>query len=331
MEEQRFPKPRAQVQFLPGALPLAAHRSFLQPNWKKGSRCDRTARWLGGEPFSRLLSAALVLGLPTATGAESLSAPRPAASPGLIKHVAQGSFGLPASLAGGHIGGIARGHGREHLCRSRPAPEALRRRLRRQGTYLRSWQAGNGTGGIYRIPLTLGPDGLIYIIPEESVDTVKVFTTAGTLVRQFGAGSHIRVPSDIEVDQSGNVYVTSFPNPAAGIQHDVVTRLNPSGAVTGQWQPLPEAESRAAAPRRSSGDRGRARRLDVGDDRRPEVPVDPSRRQRQAAQDRGTPRSSFPGASRMSSGTSTTPTAGSTSAARSAERTTLTSQTHWQS
>ena len=33
--------------------------------------------------------------------------------------------------------------------------------------------------------------------------------------------------------------MTSFPNPAAGIQHDVVTRLNPSGAVTGQWQPLP--------------------------------------------------------------------------------------------
>jgi DNA-binding beta-propeller fold protein YncE len=182
---------------------------------------------------------ALVLALPTATGAESFSAPRPAASAGLIKHLAQGSFVLPASLAGGHIGGIALDAAGNIYAAVDRLQKPYIVAFDAKGTYLRSWQAGTGTGSIYRIPLTLGPDGLIYIIPEESVDTIKVFTTAGTLVRQFGTGSHIRVPSDIEVDQSGNVYVTSFPNPAAGIQHDVVTRLNPSGAVTGQWQPLP--------------------------------------------------------------------------------------------
>ena len=183
--------------------------------------------------------ATLVLGLPTATGAESVSAPRLAASPTLIMHVAQGSFGLPASFSGGHIGGIAVDAAGNIYAAVDRLQKPYVVAFAANGTYLRSWQAGSGTGGIYRIPLAIGPDGLIYIIPEESVDTIKVFTTAGTLVRQFGTGSHIRVPSDIEVDQSGNVYVTSFSNPAAGIQHDVVTRLNPSGAVTGQWQPLP--------------------------------------------------------------------------------------------
>lgn len=154
-------------------------------------------------------------------------------------HVAQGSFGLPASLSGGHIGGVALDTAGNIYAAVDRLQKPYIVAFDAKGTYLRSWQAGTGTGGIYRIPLTLGPDGLIYIIPEESVDTVKVFTTAGTLVRQFGTGSHIRAPSDIEVDQSGNVYVTSFPNPAAGIQHDVITRLNPSGTVTGQWQPLP--------------------------------------------------------------------------------------------
>jgi hypothetical protein len=186
-----------------------------------------------------LALAALTLALPTATGSVRPSAAPHAASPALIKHVAHGSFGLPPSLAGGHIGGIAL----DAAGNVYAAVDRLQKPyivvFDPNGTYVRSWQPGSGTGGIWRIPLTLGPDGLIYIIPEESVDTVKVFTTAGTLVRQFGAGSHIRVPSDIEVDQSGNVYVTSFSNPAAGIQHDVVTRLNPSGAVTGQWQPFP--------------------------------------------------------------------------------------------
>jgi hypothetical protein len=194
---------------------------------------------VGRRTILAVLLAALVLALPMATGAESFSAPRPAASVGLIKHLAQGSFVLPASLSGGHIGGIALDAAGNIYAAVDRLQKPYIVAFDPNGTYVRSWQAGSGTGGIYRIPLTLGPDGLIYIIPEESVDTVKVFSTAGTLVRQFGTGSHIRAPSDIEVDQSGNVYVTSFPNPAAGIQHDVVTRLNPSGAVTGQWQPLP--------------------------------------------------------------------------------------------
>ena len=288
-------------------------------NWKKGSRCDRTARWLGGEPFWLLLS----------RRSFSVCRPRPGprVSPhldrrrlaGLIKHLAQGSFVLPASLAGGHIGGIAVDTAGNIYAAIDRLQKPYVVAFDANGTYLRSWQAGSGTGGIYRIPLTIGADGLIYIIPEESVDTVKVFTTAGTLVRQFGAGSHIRVPSDIEVDQSGNVYVTSFPNPAAGIQHDVVTRLNPSGAVTGQWQPLPGGGvAGGGSPPKLRGiavEPGGSMWVTTADLK---GPVDPSRRQRQAAQDRGTPRSSFPAASRMSSGTSTTPMAGSTSAARSA-------------
>jgi DNA-binding beta-propeller fold protein YncE len=182
---------------------------------------------------------ALVLVLPAETASARYSTALQAAPPALIKHVVHGSFGLPPSLSGGHIGGLAL----DSAGNIYAAVDRLQKPyivvFDANGVYVRSWQAGGGTGGIYRIPLAIGPDGLIYIIPEESVGTVSVFTTDGTLIRQFGAGSNIRVPSDIEVDPSGNIYVTSFPNPAAGIQHDVVTRLDPSGAVTGQWQPLP--------------------------------------------------------------------------------------------
>ena len=169
-------------------------------------------------------------------------------------HVANGSFGLPAALAGGNIGGIAVDTAGNIYAAVDRLQKPYIVAFDAKGTYLRSWQAGSGTGGIYRIPLAIGPDGLIYIIPEESVDTVKVFTTAGTLVRSFGAGSHILVPSDIEVDQSGNVYVTSFANPAAGIKYPAVTRLSPAGAVTGQWQPLPNGGVAGGDRLRSSGE-----------------------------------------------------------------------------
>ena len=94
---------------------------------------------------------------------------------------------------GGHIGGIAVDAAGNIYAAVDRLQKPYIVAFDANGTYLRSWQAGSGTGGIYRIPLTLGPDGLIYIIPEESVDTVKVFTTAGTLVRQLRNGvSHPR-------------------------------------------------------------------------------------------------------------------------------------------
>jgi hypothetical protein len=155
---------------------------------------------------------------------------------------------LPASFTGGHIGGIAVDSAGNIYAAVDRLQKPYIVAFDAKGNYLRSWLAGSGTGGIYRIPLAIGPDGLIYIIPEESVDTVKVFTTAGTLVRSFGAGSHILVPSDIEVDQSGNVYVTSFANPAAGIKYPIVTRMGPAGVVTGQWQPLPNGGVAGGGP-----------------------------------------------------------------------------------
>src|SRR2546422_1079059 len=131
--------------------------------------------------------AALVLALPTATAPAS-TAHRAASAP-VIMHVAQGSFGLPASFSGGHIGGIAFDAAGNIYAAVDRLQKPYIVAFAPNGTYLRSWQPGAATGSIYRIPLALGPDGLIYIIPEESVDTVKVFTTAGTLVRQFGTGS----------------------------------------------------------------------------------------------------------------------------------------------
>jgi len=180
-----------------------------------------------------------VVALLTAPGHAHSSAPRAASPAAIVKHIATGSFALPAALADGNIGGIAVDAAGNIYAAVDRLQKPYVVAFDANGNYLRSWQAGTGTGGIYRIPLTIGADGLIYIIPEESVGAVKAFTTQGTLVRTFGAGSHILVPSDIEVDQSGNVYVTSFANPAAGIKYPVVTRMNSSGAVTGQWQPLP--------------------------------------------------------------------------------------------
>lgn len=186
-----------------------------------------------------VILSALVLALPTAAGTSGSLAVSKSAPPELLKHVATGRFVLPPAPGGGnaHIGGIAldaAGNLYAAFDRLQTPYIAV---FDPKGTFVRSWQAGDGTGGIYRIPLTLGPDGLIYTVAG-SVNTVKVFTTTGALVRQFGIGS-ISIPSDIEVDQAGNVYVTS---------NDAVTRTSPSGAVTGQWQPLPNGGAPGGGP-----------------------------------------------------------------------------------
>jgi streptogramin lyase len=193
----------------------------------------------GRGPLLTVALGALVLALPTATGGTRPAAVPHGAASDLIKHIAQGSFTLPASLSGGHIGGIALDSAGNVYAAVDKLQEPYIAVFDAKGMFLRSWQAGTGTGGIYRFPLTIGPEGLIYTAPHQSTDTIDVYNTAGTLVRQFGAGSNIRVVSDIEVDPSGNVYVTNFPNGAAGIQHDAITRFNPAGQVSGQWQPLP--------------------------------------------------------------------------------------------
>ena len=86
------------------------------------------------------------------------SAPRQAASPGLIMHVAR-ELRLAGFVLGWHIGGIAL----DATGNIYAAVDRLQKpyivAFDSNGTYLRSWQAGNGTGGIYRIPLTIGPTG----------------------------------------------------------------------------------------------------------------------------------------------------------------------------
>ena len=74
-------------------------------------------------------------------------------------HVANGSFGLPAALAGGNIGGIAVDTAGNIYAAVDRLQKPYIVAFDAKGTYLRSWQAGSGTGGIYRIPLAMGRTG----------------------------------------------------------------------------------------------------------------------------------------------------------------------------
>src|SRR5450759_3316959 len=111
----------------------------------------------------------------------------------------------------------------------------------RQGHFLQDWPADSRITANRSGPrLAVGPDGLVYVAPQADADTIRVFKPDGTLVRQFGSGSHISGDiGGIDVDQAGNVFVTSRCVPNAGVKDDQVVRFKAQGEVTARWSPLP--------------------------------------------------------------------------------------------
>jgi hypothetical protein len=112
-----------------------------------------------------------------------------------------------------------------------------------KGAFVRSWQVDSRLAGI-RVPELAvgGPEGLVYVAPRGDPETIKVFRTDGTFVRQFGVGSKIGTGiGDIEVDASGNVYVSSAA--VTGQPNRFVVRFDPAGNVTRTWVPQPGGRS----------------------------------------------------------------------------------------
>jgi hypothetical protein len=118
-----------------------------------------------------------------------------------------------------------------------------------QGRFLRDWQVGSGV----HVPKVAvgGPDGLVYVAPSADPETIEIFKPDGSFVRQFGAGSISTDSGDIEVDGSGNVYVSSAA--VTGRPDRFVVRFDPAGNATRTWVPQPggranEAGAIAVAP-----------------------------------------------------------------------------------
>jgi hypothetical protein len=175
--------------------------------------------------------------VPSADAAERLD-------PTGVKHISRGTLTLPAALAGAKTGGIAAdAAGNVYLGVTREE-ESFVVAFDANGAYVRHWL-------IDRRPLVLrlddvrlavGPDGKVYVAPQHASspdELVKVFEPDGTAVRTFGQGSHLSEVTDIEVDSSGNVFVTSRARPGDGVPDDVIVKFDPAGQVVARFAPFP--------------------------------------------------------------------------------------------
>lgn len=190
-----------------------------------------------------LLVSVLAGAIPAAAGG-----PRVAAGPALVKHIAERTtpLALPASLTGGHIGGIAvdaAGNLYAAVDKSGLKESATHVVVwDPKGNVIRQWPSRTSTTShIYPVPIAVGPDGLVYVPPSETGDTIEVFRPDGTFVREFGAGSHVSGVRDIDVDAAGNVYVLNSDNPRFGIPNAGVVRFDAAGRVSAIFQPFAKA------------------------------------------------------------------------------------------
>lgn len=170
------------------------------------------------------------------------------AAPTLVKHIAVGSISLPPALsewtpadgglavdAGGNVYvGIA-GPGR-----SRVAVFAA------DGRFLRDWVATRSSGGAVA-GIAIGPDGLVYVRPENVGGAIRVYTAEGAFVREFGEGQlSSNTSGDLEVDAVGNIYATT--RACCGSADAQIVRFNPAGQVTARLTPQPGSGGNAFLP-----------------------------------------------------------------------------------
>jgi hypothetical protein len=182
------------------------------------------------------------------SGSGALAQPERAAklAPPTVMHIYGAGFSLPASLDASHAGeglaadsagnvyaGYERSDFSEHVAV-----------FDSQGRFLRDWQVEHPAN--FHLPKVAvgGPGGLVYVAPSEDPETIKIYKPDGTFVRQFGAGSVSTDNGDIEVDASGNVYVSSAA--VTGRPDRFVVRFDPAGNVTQRWVPQPGGRSNEA-------------------------------------------------------------------------------------
>lgn len=160
-------------------------------------------------------------------------------TPPTVMHIDGASVSLPASLDVLHAGdglaadaagdlyvGYERSDFSEHVAV-----------LDKQGHFLRDWEVEHGLNSHLPKIAVGGPGGLVYVAPSANPETIKIFQPDGTFVRQFRAGSVETDGADIEVDSSGNVYVSSAA--VTGHPERFVVRFDPAGNVTQTWNPQP--------------------------------------------------------------------------------------------
>jgi len=161
-----------------------------------------------------------------------------------IKHVAAGTLALPAALAGGRGGGIAADAAGNLYLGVTEGEESSVAVYDSSGTFLRHWLIDKRSLVLRLddVRLAVGPEGHVYVAPQHASspdELIKVFTPEGSPVRSFGQGSHLSEVTDIEVDSSGNVFVTSRARRGEGVPDDVVVKFDAAGQVTARFAPFP--------------------------------------------------------------------------------------------
>jgi hypothetical protein len=167
-------------------------------------------------------------------------------TPPTVMHIYGDAVSLPASLDAIHAGdGLAAdstgnlyvGYERSDLSEHVAVFDG-------QGHFVRDWEVEHPANSHVPKVAVGGPDGLVYVLPSADPETIKVYKPDGTFVRQFAGGSIATDSGDIEVDASGNVYVSSAA--VTGRPDRFVVRFDPAGSVTGTWVPQPGGRANAA-------------------------------------------------------------------------------------
>ena len=160
-------------------------------------------------------------------------------TPPTVMHIDGGSVSLPASLDVSHAGdGLAADPGGNiYVGYERSDFSEHVAVLDSKGHFVRDWEVEHGVN--FHLPKVAfgGPDGLVYVAPSADPETIKIYEPDGTFVRQFLAGAIETGSGDIEVDSSGNVYVSSAD--VTGRPDRFVVRFDPAGNVTKTWIPQP--------------------------------------------------------------------------------------------
>ena len=194
-----------------------------------------------------------LIGIATLAIGPKAGAHEQALTPPTVMHIYGAGVTLPASLNALHAGdGLAAdssanlyvGYARTDISEHVAVFDS-------QGHFLRDWQVEHPVNSHLPKVAVGGPDGLVYVLPSADPETIKIYKPDGTFVRQFGAGSVATDSGDIEVDGSGNVYVSSAG--VTGRPDRFVVRFDPAGNVTRTWVPQPggranEAGAIAVAP-----------------------------------------------------------------------------------
>ena len=180
-----------------------------------------------------------LIGIATLAIGQKAGARAKALTPPTVMHIYGAGVTLPASLNAAHVGdGLAADSSANlYVGYERTDTSEHVAVFDSQGHFLRDWEVAHPVN--FHLPKVAvgGPDGLVYVASGEDPEKIKIYKPDGTFVRQFGAGSVATDSGDVEVDGSGNVYVSSVG--VTGRPDRFVVRFDPAGNLTQTWVPQP--------------------------------------------------------------------------------------------